>query len=84
MVMAAVTNHAAINRAGEPTPRLISAGTIKMPEPIIDPTTMAVALKRPSPCTRFVPAAGAEVWVVWLVMGTFQFVLPENTKKVSG
>jgi hypothetical protein len=55
-VMAAVTSHAAINSDGEPTFLLISAGTIKMPEPIMDPTTIAVALKRPRPCTRRVSA----------------------------
>src|SRR5579862_326631 len=70
MVIAAVTSQAAISRAGEPTLRLISAGTMKMPEPIIDPTTIAVALKRPSPCTRCVPAEDAGFWVVGLLMDT--------------
>lgn len=52
MVMTAVTSQAPISNAGEPTPRLISAGTRKIPEPIIDPTTIAVALKRPRLATK--------------------------------
>jgi hypothetical protein len=52
MVIAAVTNHAAINSTGDPSTRLISAGTIKMPDPIIDPITMAVAENNPIPCTK--------------------------------
>ncbi len=47
MVITAVTSHAPISRAGDPVLRLMSAGTRKIPDPIIDPTTMAVALKRP-------------------------------------
>jgi len=39
---------------------------------------MAVALKRPSPWTRFVPAVGAAAEVVGLLVGTFESVLPEK------
>ena len=70
MVIVAVTSQAAISNAGDPTFRLMSAGTIKIPDPIIEPTTMAVALKRPSPCTRFVAAGDAGFWAVGLLMGT--------------
>src|ERR1035441_3915636 len=52
MVMAAVISQAAISSAGEPTVRLMSAETMKMPEPIIEPITMAVAEKRPMPRTK--------------------------------
>src|SRR5664279_2771574 len=52
MVMNPVTIHAAISRAGELTSRAISADTIKMPEPIIEPITSVVALVRPSPFTN--------------------------------
>ena len=52
MVITAVTSHAPISSAGEPTPRLMSAGTMKMPEPIIEPMTMAVALNSPRLATR--------------------------------
>ena len=52
MVMAAVTSQAAMSRAGEPTVRLMSAETMKMPEPIIEPMTMAVAENRPMPRTK--------------------------------
>ena len=51
MVMTPVTTHAPISRAGELTSRPISADTMKMPEPIIEPMTSMVALVRPSPCT---------------------------------
>jgi hypothetical protein len=49
IVIAAVTSHAAISSAGEPSERDISADTMKMPEPIIEPITMAVAEKSPMP-----------------------------------
>jgi hypothetical protein len=47
MVRMAVTTHAPRKSAGELVPRAISASTIKMPEPIIDPITSAVELNRP-------------------------------------
>ena len=52
MVMTAVISHAPISSAGEPVTRAISAETMKMPEPIMEPTTIEVALKRPRPFTR--------------------------------
>jgi len=52
-VITAVTSHAAISSAGDPSTRLISADTIKMPDPIIDPITIAVAENNPIPCTNF-------------------------------
>jgi hypothetical protein len=52
MVITAVTNHAAINNAGEPSDRDISAETMNMPDPIIEPITIAVAEKSPIPCTN--------------------------------
>ncbi len=51
IVITAVTSHAAIMSAGESTSREISAETMKMPEPIIDPITIAVELNKPSPRT---------------------------------
>src|SRR5258708_4128779 len=42
---------APISSAGESTSRAISAETIKIPEPIIDPITSMVALVSPSPLT---------------------------------
>lgn len=59
IVMTAVTSQAAMRSAGDPTPRAISAGTMKMPEPIIDPITMAVAEKRPKPFTKVVRSGAA-------------------------
>ena len=52
IVITAVTSQAAISSAGEPTPRDMSAETMKMPEPIMEPMTIAVAEKRPSPLTN--------------------------------
>ncbi len=48
---AAATAQAAISSAGESTSRAISAETMKMPEPIIEPMTSMVALVRPRPLT---------------------------------
>jgi hypothetical protein len=52
IVIAAVTSHAAISSAGDPSVRDISADTIKIPDPIIDPITIAVAENNPIPCTK--------------------------------
>src|SRR5437879_1739486 len=52
IVINAVTSHAAISNAGDPSPRDISAETIKMPDPIIEPITIAVAENSPIPCTN--------------------------------
>src|SRR6202522_2804358 len=52
IVLTAVTSHAAISSAGDPNPRDISADTMKMPDPIIEPITIAVAENSPIPCTN--------------------------------
>ena len=57
IVITAVTSHAVISSAGEPSVRDMSAETMKMPDPIIDPMTIAVAEKRPKPCTKWGAAA---------------------------
>src|ERR1700747_2583644 len=49
-----VTHQAPLNHPGELTSRLISADTIKMPEPIIEPITSMVALVRPRAFTNSV------------------------------
>ena len=60
MVRMAVTTHAPRYSAGELVPRAISASTIKMPDPIIDPITSAVELKSPRLCTRWGALAESE------------------------
>ena len=52
MVMNPVTSQAPISSAGESTRRAISAETMKMPEPIMEPMTSVVALVRPRPFTN--------------------------------
>ena len=52
IVIAAVTNQAPINRAGEPKARDMSAETMKMPDPIMEPITIAVAENSPIPWTN--------------------------------
>jgi hypothetical protein len=52
IVITAVTSHAPISNAGDPSERDISAETIKIPDPIIDPITIAVAENSPIPCTN--------------------------------
>src|SRR5260370_42485146 len=52
MVRNPVTAQAPISKAGEPTSRAISAETMKMPEPIIEPVTSIVELVRPRPLTN--------------------------------
>jgi len=44
--MKPVISHATSSHPGEPTVRDISALTMKIPEPIIDPTTIAVESTR--------------------------------------
>jgi hypothetical protein len=46
-VSTAVTSHATMNHPGAPRVLAISELTIKIPEPIIDPATIAVESKRP-------------------------------------
>ncbi len=50
-VRIAVTTQARDSSAGESVPRAISASTIKMPEPIMEPMTRAVEEKSPRLCT---------------------------------
>src|SRR5215470_2811347 len=52
MVRNPVTAHAPIRRAGEVVWRAISADTMKIPEPIMEPITSMVALVRPKPLTN--------------------------------
>src|SRR5215475_5651121 len=52
MVRNPVTAQAPIRRAGELVSRAISAETMKMPEPIIEPMTSMVELVKPSPLTN--------------------------------
>ena len=52
MVRNPVTSQAPISSAGESTRREISADTIKMPEPIMEPMTSVVALVSPNPLTN--------------------------------
>src|ERR1039457_5956268 len=49
MVMNPMTTQAAMSSAGELTSRAISAETMKMPEPIMEPMTSVVELVRPRP-----------------------------------
>ena len=60
MVMNPVTSQAAMSSAGESTSRPISAETMKMPEPIIEPMTRVVALVRPRPLTHSLPSAAID------------------------
>ncbi len=59
MVMKPVTSHAPISSAGESVMRAMSAETMKMPEPIIEPITRVVALVSPRPFTNPLSLAGA-------------------------
>jgi hypothetical protein len=61
MVMKPVTHQARISRPGEFASRAISADTMKMPEPIMEPMTSVVALVKPRPFTSSELAAGAVV-----------------------
>src|SRR5207302_8368183 len=49
------------NHPGEPTCREISAETMKIPEPIIDPATSIVESSKPSPRTNFSSDNGGAV-----------------------
>ena len=50
--MIAVTTHGTIIRPAELVSRAISAATMKIPEPIMDPITMVVASNSPRPLIR--------------------------------
>src|ERR1700722_4053846 len=53
MVIKPVTSQAAISNAGLPTWRAMSADTMKIPEPIIEPATIIVASSGPRPFTNW-------------------------------
>ena len=64
IVMNPVTVQARMSKAGESTRRAISADTMKMPEPIIDPITNVVALVRLIPLTKSADSErGTRTWV---------------------
>src|SRR5262245_31031388 len=44
---------AARSHPGEPVTRPLSAETMKMPDPIMEPTTRVVASRRPIPCSSW-------------------------------
>ena len=44
--------HATRSQPGDPTCRAISADTMKIPDPIIDPATIVVESRSPSPRTK--------------------------------
>ena len=48
-----VTSQATKSQPGDPTCRAMSADTMKMPDPIMDPATIIVESSRPSPWTNF-------------------------------
>ena len=61
--------HAASKPPVDPALRAMSAETMKMPEPIIDPTTIVVESNKPKPRTKpEVSASG------WSVVATWDFV----------
>jgi hypothetical protein len=67
MVIKPVTAQARIRRAGDSTSLAISAETMKIPEPIIEPITREVALVRLIPLTNSVDSrTGTRTWV-WVV-----------------
>src|ERR1700676_257914 len=57
--MRPVITHAASNPPVDPALRAMSAETMKMPEPIIDPTTIVVESNKPSPRTKPEESASA-------------------------
>ncbi len=66
MVMTAVSTQTSNSQPAEPTSRAMSAETMKMPEPIIDPATSIVASNRPSWGRK--PESEAVAWLmaVWV------------------
>src|SRR5450631_766504 len=87
MVMNPVTSHAAISSAGELTSRAISAETMKMPEPIIEPITSVVALVRPSPFTNSLSPLVRETVFVSVLnrpLGVGKLSSEESTPKAAG
>src|ERR1039457_2185539 len=84
MVKAPVTSHATNSQPADRTWRLMSADTMKMPEPIIDPATSMVESSKPRLCTNFlsgraglvstagIPAICVSGRGVWLRAGDWQ------------
>src|SRR5579872_2400369 len=60
----------------EPVWRAISADTIKMPEPIIDPTTIMVESKRPSPRIKPCSLAIGSLEAAEVAAGIFMLPAP--------
>src|SRR6266571_1332979 len=86
MVSAPVTSHTNSSQPGAPTCRVISAETMKMPEPIIDPATIMVESSRPRPWTNF-GSAGAAIISVPGMLGAvyFQGYVPQlNIRGLEG
>src|SRR5215469_2171591 len=69
-------NHAASRPPVEPDLRAMSAETMKMPEPIIEPTTMVVESKRPRPRTNPEDSAPAGRVVARLELASDTGLLP--------
>src|SRR5580692_4003095 len=68
--------HASRRPPVDPDFREMSAETMKMPEPIIDPTTMVVESKRPRPRTNPEESASAGVAVARLDLASDTGLLP--------
>ncbi len=62
MVMNPVMIQTAISHPAEPTFLVISALTIKIPEPIIDPATIIVESNRPNDCLKEVGCSAMDSW----------------------
>src|SRR5579884_3451007 len=77
-VMMPLTTHDSRKSPGEPTSRAISAATMKMPDPIIEPMTIVVQSSRPSPSTR--PAAGAR----WAELSATVAAMLPSLQRVNG
>ncbi len=64
IVSTPVTAQTTSSQPEEPTSRAMSAETMKMPEPIIEPATSIVESSKPSPLTNFCSATGVSVIAV--------------------
>ena len=62
-----VTAHTTSSQPDEPTNRAISADTMKMPEPIIEPATSMVESSKPNPLTNFSASGGWSLDAVSLI-----------------
>src|SRR5487761_526107 len=79
MVRIPVIAQVASRPPAEPVWRAISADTIKMPEPIIDPTTIMVESKRPRP--RIKPCSLAIGAVEAAEAAGDAFMLPASSRR---